>query len=164
MPPDPQLVHRTFEQNQQVRGFYSVADVLDVDRYEINGEMTQVTIGPRSINPAGVPGDSWEAAHVAYTHGYGVVLAPSNATVSSEPDFLVGNVPPQIDPSLSDSGFELRQPRLSTAPEAVAGARTSGFGTDGELARAPLPLRDDRQGPRPASRHDPRSGRARGTS
>ena len=41
-----------------------------------------------------------------------MVLAPSNATVSSEPDFLVGNVPPEIDAALADSGFALDQPRL----------------------------------------------------
>ena len=31
---------------------------------------------------------------------------------AAEPDFLVGNVPPEIDPTLSESGFELSQPRL----------------------------------------------------
>jgi uncharacterized membrane protein (UPF0182 family) len=33
----PELVRQAFEQQQQVRGYYSVADVLDVDRYEIDG-------------------------------------------------------------------------------------------------------------------------------
>jgi uncharacterized protein len=109
--PAPSLSGQTFEQLQRIRNYYSIDDI-DVDRYPINGEPTQVNIGARSINPSGVPGDSWEAAHLAYTHGYGVVLAPSNATVSSEPDFLVGNVPPEIDPSVADSGFALDQPRL----------------------------------------------------
>ncbi len=109
--PAPSLSGQTFEQLQRIRNYYAIDDI-DVDRYEINGETTQVNIGARSINPAGVPGDSWEAGHVAYTHGYGVVLAPSNATVAAEPDFLVGNVPPEIDPTLSDSGFDLSQPRL----------------------------------------------------
>ena len=109
--PAPSLSGQTFEQLQRIRNYYAIDDI-DVDRYEINGETTQVNIGARSINPAGVPGDSWEAGHVAYTHGYGVVLAPSNATVAAEPDFLVGNVPPEIDPSLSEAGFELNQPRL----------------------------------------------------
>ena len=109
--PAPSLSGQTFEQLQRIRNYYGIDDI-DVDRYPIDGELTQVNIGPRSINAEGVPGDSWEAEHLAYTHGYGVVLAPSNATVSSEPDFLVGNIPPEIDPSLSDSGFELTQPRL----------------------------------------------------
>jgi uncharacterized membrane protein (UPF0182 family) len=109
--PAASLSGQTFEQLQRIRNYYAIDDI-DVDRYEINGERTQVNVGARSISPDDVPGDSWEAAHLAYTHGYGVVLAPSNATVSSEPDFLVGNVPPEIDPSLSDSGFALEQPRL----------------------------------------------------
>ena len=109
--PAASLSGQTFEQLQRIRNYYAIDDI-DVDRYEINGETTQVNIGARSINPSGVPGDSWEAAHLAYTHGYGVVLAPSNATVSSEPDFLVGNVPPDIDPVLAESGFEIDQPRL----------------------------------------------------
>jgi len=109
--PAPSLSGQTFEQLQRIRNYYAIDDI-DVDRYEINGETTQVNIGARSINPAGVPGDSWESAHVAYTHGYGVVLAPSNATVAAEPDFLVGNVPPEIDPTLSEAGFDLSQPRL----------------------------------------------------
>jgi uncharacterized protein len=109
--PAASLSGQTFEQLQRIRNYYAIDDI-DVDRYEINGEKTQVNIGARSISPDDVPGDSWEAAHLAYTHGYGVVLAPSNATVSSEPDFLVGNVPPEIDASLSDSGFALEQPRL----------------------------------------------------
>jgi uncharacterized membrane protein (UPF0182 family) len=109
--PAASLSGQTFEQLQRIRNYYAVDDI-DVDRYQINGESTQVNIGARSISPDDVPGDSWEAAHLAYTHGYGVVLAPSNATVSNEPDFLVGNVPPEIDPALTDSGFSLEQPQL----------------------------------------------------
>ena len=32
---DPALVNQTFEQLQQVRGYYSVASVLDVDSYDV---------------------------------------------------------------------------------------------------------------------------------
>ncbi|MGH9260305.1 MAG: UPF0182 family protein, partial [Acidimicrobiales bacterium] len=109
--PAARLSGQTFEQLERIRNYYGINDI-DVDRYEINGERTQVNVGARSISPDDVPGDSWEAAHLAYTHGYGVVLAPSNATVSSEPDFLVGNVPPEIDPSLAESGLSLEQPGI----------------------------------------------------
>jgi uncharacterized protein len=109
--PAASLSGQTFEQLQRIRNYYAIDDI-DVDRYEINGEMTQVNIGARSISPDDVPGDSWEAAHLAYTHGYGVVLAPSNARIGSEPDFLVSNIPPEIGPTLADSGFALPQPRL----------------------------------------------------
>ncbi len=109
--PAASLSGQTFEQLQRVRNYYSINDI-DVDRYEIDGEMTQVNIGARTINTDGVPGDSWESAHLAYTHGYGVVLAPSNASQGTEPEFLVGDVPPLIDPRLEQSGFAMDQPGI----------------------------------------------------
>jgi uncharacterized membrane protein (UPF0182 family) len=89
----------TFEQLQRIRNYYRIDDI-DVDRYVIDGQPTQVNLGARTINPEGVPGDSWESNHLAYTHGYGLALAPSNASRGREPDFLVGNIPPEIDPRL----------------------------------------------------------------
>ena len=109
--PAPSLSGQTFEQLQRIRNYYGINDI-DVDRYEIDGRMTQVNIGARTINPDGVPGDSWESAHLAYTHGYGVVLAPSNASEGTEPNFLVGSVPPEIAPSLAESGLRLDQPGI----------------------------------------------------
>lgn len=86
---------RTFDVLQRIRDYYQIDDV-DVDRYQIDGERTQVNIGVRTINPDGVPGESWEAQHLAYTHGYGVVVAPSNASEGNEPGFVVENVPPTV--------------------------------------------------------------------
>jgi uncharacterized protein len=90
--PSARLSGQTFEQLQRIRNFYNINDV-DVDRYSINGQPTQVNVGVRTINPDGVPGDSWEAAHLAYTHGYGVVMAPSNAAEGNEPQFVLGEIP-----------------------------------------------------------------------
>jgi uncharacterized membrane protein (UPF0182 family) len=109
--PAGSLSGQTFEQLQRVRNYYSINDI-DVDRYEIDGQMTQVNIGARAINADGVPGDSWEAAHLAYTHGYGVVMAPSNASQGTEPEFLIGNVPPEIDERLTASGVSLDEPGI----------------------------------------------------
>jgi hypothetical protein len=90
--PAARLSGQTFEQLQRIRNFYNINDV-DVDRYTIGGQPTQVNVGVRTINPDGVPGDSWEAAHLAYTHGYGVVMAPSNASEGNEPQFVMGDIP-----------------------------------------------------------------------
>jgi uncharacterized membrane protein (UPF0182 family) len=109
--PAARLSGQTFEQLERIRNYYGINDI-DVDRYEVGGQLTQFNIGARTINRAGVPGDSWENDHIAYTHGYGVVLAPSNASQGTEPDFLVGNVPPEIDPSLAESGLSLEQPGI----------------------------------------------------
>jgi uncharacterized membrane protein (UPF0182 family) len=109
--PAARLSGQTFEQLERIRNYYGINDI-DVDRYEVGGQLTQFNIGARTINRAGVPGDSWENDHIAYTHGYGVVLAPSNASQGTEPEFLVGNVPPEIDPSLAESGLSLDQPGI----------------------------------------------------
>jgi len=92
--PAARLSGQTFEQLQRIRNFYNINDV-DVDRYSIDGQPTQVNVGVRTINPDGVPGDSWEAGHLAYTHGYGVVMAPSNASEGNEPQFVMGDIPQQ---------------------------------------------------------------------
>ena len=65
---------QAFEQLQQVRGYYSVAPVLDVDRYEIDGETRDLVLGVRELDQAGLVADqrNWANEHTVYTHGYGV--------------------------------------------------------------------------------------------
>ncbi|MDF1602199.1 UPF0182 family protein [Nocardioides sp. YIM 152315] len=77
---DPQLVREAFEQNQQVRAYYSVADVLDVDRYEIAGNDRALVLGVRELDQSGIPsGDrNWSNLHTVYTHGNGVIAAYAN--------------------------------------------------------------------------------------
>jgi uncharacterized membrane protein (UPF0182 family) len=99
--PAQRVSGETFEQLQRIRNYYGINDI-DVDRYEIDGQPTQVNVGARTINPDGVPGESWESTHLAYTHGYGMALAPSNASRGREPDFLIGNVPPEVDTRMGE--------------------------------------------------------------
>ena len=77
---DPQLVRQTFEQNQQVRGYYSVADVLDVDHYEINGVDRALVLGVRELDQSALDPDvqNWLNLHTVYTHGNDVVAAYAN--------------------------------------------------------------------------------------
>ena len=77
---DPQLVQQTFEQNQQARSYYSVADVLDVDRYRIEGTDRALVLGVRELNQSGInAGDrNWSNLHTVYTHGNGVIAAYAN--------------------------------------------------------------------------------------
>ncbi len=76
---DPRLVAPAFEQLQQVRGFYRMPDVLDVDRYNLPGqsEPQDVVLAARELDLAGVQPDqrNWNNDHTVYTHGYGVVAA-----------------------------------------------------------------------------------------
>ncbi len=105
---DPDIVPNAFQVEQSERTFYTFNDEVDVDRYEINGETTEVVIGARQLNVADIPQQSWEGRHVQYTHGYGVAVAPVNeVTVQGSPNFVVGDVP-----VAADEGFELTQPQL----------------------------------------------------
>ncbi|MCY4725538.1 UPF0182 family protein [Nocardioides sp. STR2] len=77
---DPQIVSEIFEQQQQVRAYYSVPNVLDVDRYEIDGKDRAVVLGVRELDQSGLAeGDqNWSNLHTAYTHGNGVIAAYAN--------------------------------------------------------------------------------------
>ena len=77
---DPQVVQPAFQQTQQVRNFYSVAPVLDVDRYEIDGVDRALVLGARELDQAGIPdGDqNWSNLHTVYTHGNGLIAAYAN--------------------------------------------------------------------------------------
>jgi uncharacterized membrane protein (UPF0182 family) len=97
---DPTVLRDTYRQLQALRPFYRINDV-DVDRYMIDGELTQVMIAARELDTAEVPQSSWEARTLAFTHGYGVVLAPANAKDSGgRPDLLVSEVPLQDEADL----------------------------------------------------------------
>ncbi|MBT5568747.1 MAG: UPF0182 family protein [Acidimicrobiaceae bacterium] len=96
---DPLIVQGTFDRLQGEREFYSFTDEMDTDRYTIGGETTQVLLGARELEVN--PNRSWENQHVAFTHGYGVAMAPvSRVKGSGDPDFLVGDLPVLIDPSV----------------------------------------------------------------
>ena len=102
---DPQVMRRTYQRLQEVRTFYRFTDV-DVDRYDVDEETTQILLSARELNPDSLPSDTWENRHLAFTHGYGAVLSPANAVTSDgQPDFLVKNIPPQGEPPIT-------QPRL----------------------------------------------------
>jgi uncharacterized membrane protein (UPF0182 family) len=102
---DPEILERTYQRLQEVRGFYRFNDV-DVDRYVVDGRMTQIVLSARELNLGGLPADTWENRHLAYTHGFGAVLSPANAvTREGQPDFIVQDIPPH-------GAVEIAQPRL----------------------------------------------------
>ncbi len=94
---DPQVISPTFEQLQQVRGYYKFPAVLDVDRYTIDGQETDAIIAAREINVAGLPTENqtWNNVHTVYTHGYAVVAAYGNQRqASGEPEWIERDIPP----------------------------------------------------------------------
>ena len=117
---DPSVVSDTFEQLQQVRGYYSVPDVLDVDRYPVEGELRDMVVAPRELDQSGLSEEqvNWANLHTVYTHGYGVVAAFGNqrnaqgdvATNDGEPEWAEQDLPPRGELSeLTPDGY---QPRI----------------------------------------------------
>lgn len=105
---DPSTLTDTFEKDQGERDFYQFSKVLDVDRYEIGGELTQVVLAARELNLSEL--GSWERQHVAITHGYGLAMAQANLTdVRGSPEFVTAGLPVDVDPRL---GIELAEPQI----------------------------------------------------
>ncbi|WP_280355491.1 UPF0182 family protein [Nocardia otitidiscaviarum] len=78
---DPNLMQATFiQRNQQLQNFYGFPDPLDVDRYEVNGEMRDFIVAARELQPQNLSGNQtdWINKHTVYTHGNGFVAAPAN--------------------------------------------------------------------------------------
>ncbi|MFT4188133.1 MAG: UPF0182 family protein [Aeromicrobium sp.] len=79
---DPTLISDAFQQLQQVRGYYTVPQTLDVDRYALEGGDTpqDVIIAAREVDLEGLqPSErTWSNDHTVYTHGYGVIAARGN--------------------------------------------------------------------------------------
>ena len=93
---DYRVIGPTFQQLQAFAPYYAFRDV-DVDRYLVDGEIQQVLLASRELNIAGLPDNAqtWSNRHLAYTHGYGVVVSPVNeVTRQGLPAFLVERIPP----------------------------------------------------------------------
>src|SRR6202011_1906479 len=64
---DPLFVQAAFAKLQEIRSYYQFKD-LDIDRYQLNGVMTQTLLAVREIKPADVPA-GFVNTHLQYTHG-----------------------------------------------------------------------------------------------
>ena len=85
-----------YNQTQSIRTYYNFNDV-DVDRYYVNDEYTQVFLSAREINAVETD-DSWLIQHLKYTHGYGLTLSRvDKITSSGQPDMLIKSIPPVSD-------------------------------------------------------------------
>ncbi len=117
---DPSLANAAFEQLQQVRGYYSVARVLDVDRYRIGDRTRDIVIAARELDQAGLPDgqQNWANQHTVYTHGYGMIAAYGNqrdrndqpVTNEGKPVWAEQDLPPRGD--LTDMFKNGYQPRI----------------------------------------------------
>ncbi len=104
---DPKSMQDRLIEDQEIQRFYAINDV-DVDRYEIDGKTTQVMIAARDLAPAEIKQASWEATHLTYTHGYGVVAATANdQTSNGTPVLKVKDIPVK-----SEGALKVEQPAI----------------------------------------------------
>lgn len=83
-----------YNQVQVIRPYYTFNDI-DVDRYDINGKLTQVFLSAREINLDSLENNTWQNRHLTYTHGYGVVMSKVNSVTSEgQPNFVIRDIPP----------------------------------------------------------------------
>jgi uncharacterized membrane protein (UPF0182 family) len=90
---DPEVLKPSIKNLQAIAQYYSFSDV-DVDRYQVDGQLRQVMISVREVDPTLLSqgAKTWQNLHLAYTHGYGVVATQVNtAAKQGQPDFIVSD-------------------------------------------------------------------------
>ncbi len=102
---DPSVLSPTYQQRQQIRGYYQFPEQLDIDRYKnpTTGKTQDTVVAVREM---GVPLDqrNWINDHLVYTHGFGFVAAPGNAVDGSGvPNLQRAGHPADPDASASTS-------------------------------------------------------------
>lgn len=112
---DPQVVSPTFKQLQQSKQYYTFADTLAVDKYDIDGVSQDTVIAARELDLEGNDNRNWVNDHTVYTHGYGVVAAYGNkVTADGQPRFFEYGIPTQG--KLTES--QKYEPRIYFSPNA----------------------------------------------
>ncbi|HUA34396.1 MAG TPA: UPF0182 family protein [Candidatus Binataceae bacterium] len=106
---DPRPLIDTYKQLQEIRLYYDFRDV-DIDRYWINGQYTEVMLSAREMNVEALPenAQTWVNQHLKFTHGAGLAMSPVNEKDSEGlPVFYLKDIP-----AVSDVGLKLDQPAI----------------------------------------------------
>jgi uncharacterized protein len=104
---DPNQLTPTFSVKQELQAYYGFKSTLDIDHYPIQDRDQDVAIAVRELNLSGISRQTWANKHLVYTHGYGVVAAPTDRMdeKTGTPDFINGGLPPQ-------NAIPVAQPRI----------------------------------------------------
>lgn len=92
----PDILKAVNDQTQFIRLYYNFPDV-DVDRYMLNGKLTQLMLSLRELNIGRLAAQSrtFQNETMIYTHGYGDVAAPVNKfTHEGLPEYYIKDIPP----------------------------------------------------------------------
>ncbi len=105
---DHRATKSTYGQQQEIRSYYDFVDV-DVDRYLMNGKLTQVFLAGRELNQQALPEQArtFNNLMFKYTHGFGLAMSPANMiTEAGLPQYFIKDIPPQ------SSLFPIMEPRI----------------------------------------------------
>jgi uncharacterized membrane protein (UPF0182 family) len=106
---DPRPLIATYRQLQEIRLYYDFRDV-DIDRYTIDDNYTEVMLAARELSVDQLPesAQTWVNQHLKFTHGTGVAMSPVNQKNSEGlPIFYIKDIPPT-----STAGFHIDQPAI----------------------------------------------------
>ena len=92
---DYRPLQQTYQQIQAIRLYYQFLEI-DLDRYEIDGEIRQVALAARELDVNQLQNPTWVTEKLQFTHGYGVVVNPVNeVTGDGLPELWVQDLPPK---------------------------------------------------------------------
>lgn len=104
---DDRPLQQTYAQLQELRPYYEFSPI-DIDRYEIDGEIRQVMLAGRELNKQNLPAPTWVNEKLTFTHGYGLVMNPvDRVTPEGRPDFFIQDMPPQ-----SNIDLQIERPEI----------------------------------------------------
>ncbi|CCU79463.1 INTEGRAL MEMBRANE PROTEIN (Rhomboid family) [Halanaerobium saccharolyticum subsp. saccharolyticum DSM 6643] len=94
---DHRPLQDTYNQLQALRQYYTFEDI-DIDRYQLGDDYTQVMLGARELdqNSLAQQAQTWVNKTLKYTHGLGVTMSPTGKVRDNgQPEFLIQDIPPK---------------------------------------------------------------------
>ncbi len=139
---DPAVVSPTYQQLQQIKGYYKFPNPLDIDRYPdptSDNALKDTVVAVREIDGAPAGQGNWINSHLVFTHGYGFVAAPGNQVdAQGAPAFTEKNIPPT-------GALGVKEPRV------YFGERASSYSIVGGARDRELDYPDDKS---PTGQHN----------
>jgi uncharacterized membrane protein (UPF0182 family) len=110
---DRRVIWERLQQSHAHQRYYEFSPYPDVDRYAIGGQLRQVIIAARELNPEKLTTKEGLSKRLKYTHGYGVVLAPVNmAKEPGVPEFWVKGIPPKAPNRPEFAPLAIQRPQI----------------------------------------------------
>jgi uncharacterized protein len=126
----PIILQENFESLQRIRQYYDFNQV-DVDRYTLDGERRVLMVAGREISQNGLSNNTWQNAHLVYTHGFGAVAAQVNtASPEGAPILSLKDIPPTGQPTLNQPRIYYGE--LNDVPFVVVGTKTQELDYEGD--------------------------------